>query len=80
MRQGVTGQLACTLQCLGTFFTLQATHFLHSYRLQLEDHTHKSVSVTNYGRWGEAKKAGRIVKFGGGFYCARVEVCGMTRA
>ena len=26
--------------------------------------------------WGEAKKAKRIVKFGGGFYCARVEIEG----
>ena len=27
-------------------------------------------------RWGEAKAAKRIVKFGGGFYCAKVEVEG----
>ena len=27
-------------------------------------------------RWGEAKAAKRIVKFGGGFYCARVEIEG----
>jgi len=26
--------------------------------------------------WGKAKKAGRLVKFGGGFYCGRVEVEG----